>query len=175
MTTVISKYADALLAIAEAEGDPVGISDQIFQVAQAVGANDDLRTTLSDRTVPASTRQQIVEDLLGDKLAPATTAAVSLVVAAGRAGELPDIARALIDLVAEGRSQVVAEVRSAVPLSDEQVQRLAAALSTSTGKDVAVKVVIDPTVLGGIVTQIGDTVIDGSVRHRLNQLRESLV
>ena len=111
MTTVISKYADALLAIAEAEGDPVGISDQIFQVAQAVGANDDLRTTLSDRTVPASTRQQIVEDLLGDKLAPATTAAVSLVVAAGRAGELPDIARALIDQVAEGRSQVVAEVR----------------------------------------------------------------
>jgi F-type H+-transporting ATPase subunit delta len=68
----------------------------------------------------------------------------------------------------------VAEVRSAVPLSADQTTRLAAALATATGKAVEIKVVIDPSVLGGLVTQIGDTVIDGSVRHRLNQVREAI-
>jgi F-type H+-transporting ATPase subunit delta len=64
-------------------------------------------------------------------------------------------------------------VRSAVALSDEQKSRLADALSKSTGKQVDIVVIVDPAVLGGIVTQIGDTVIDGTVRQRLSQLRES--
>ena len=69
--------------------------------------------------------------------------------------------------------KVIAQVRSAVELSDDQKSRLAAALAASTGKQVEVVVEVDPSVLGGIVTQIGDTVIDGSVRQRLSQLRES--
>jgi F-type H+-transporting ATPase subunit delta len=58
-------------------------------------------------------------------------------------------------------------------LTDEQKSRLAAALAKKTGKQIEVVVDVDPSVLGGIVTQIGDTVIDGSVRQRLSQLRES--
>ncbi len=173
MSTIVAKYAEGLLAIAEAEGDPVGISDQFFQVAQAVETNDDLRATLLDSSMPAATRQQIVDDLLSGKASPAAAALLSLVAGAGRIKELPEIARSLLDLVAERRGKVVAEVRSAVPLSEDQVTKLTAALRAKTGKDVAVNVVIDPSVLGGIITQIGDNVIDGSVRHRLNQLRES--
>lgn len=171
--STVSSYADALLAVAQAEGQAAQVSDELFRVAQAVEANDDLRTALTDRGVPAATRQQIVEDLLAGRASPVTAALVSMVVGAGRAGNLPEIARALVDKVAEAENKVVAEVRTAVPLSDDQIDRLAAALRSSTGKDIAVKVVIDPTVVGGVITQIGDTVIDGSVRHRLNQLRES--
>ncbi len=173
MTTIVAKYAEGLLAIAEAEGDPAGISDQFFQVAQAVETNDQLRSALSDTSVPAATRQQIVEDLLAGKASPAAGALISLVAGAGRIKELPEIARSLMALVAERRGKVVAEVRSAVPLSEDQIAKLTTALRSKTGKDVAVNVVIDPSVLGGIITQIGDNVIDGSVRHRLNQLRES--
>jgi F-type H+-transporting ATPase subunit delta len=68
----------------------------------------------------------------------------------------------------------VAEVRSALPLDDGQVERLAVALGRATGKTVEVKVVVDPSVMGGLVARIGDTVIDGTVRHRLNQLKEQL-
>ena len=57
---------------------------------------------------------------------------------------------------------------------DAQQQRLAAALSEATRKQVEVKVVVDATVLGGLVTRIGDTVIDGSVRHRLEQLKGTI-
>jgi F-type H+-transporting ATPase subunit delta len=66
----------------------------------------------------------------------------------------------------------VAEIRTAVPLDDSQRDRLAEALSAATGKRVELKVIVDPAVLGGILTRIGDTVIDGTVRHRLDQLKE---
>jgi F-type H+-transporting ATPase subunit delta len=61
-----------------------------------------------------------------------------------------------------------------VPLSDADVERLRVALSQSTRKNVEVKVVVDPDVMGGIVTKIGDLIIDGSVRHRLDQLHEQI-
>ena len=60
-------------------------------------------------------------------------------------------------------------MRSAIALDDDQVQRLAAALGKATGKTIEVKVIVDPSVLGGIVARIGDTVIDGTVRHSLEQ------
>jgi F-type H+-transporting ATPase subunit delta len=65
-------------------------------------------------------------------------------------------------------------VRAAVPLDDRVRERLAKALSDATGKQVEVKVIVDPNVLGGVVARIGDTVIDGSVRHRLDQLKERM-
>jgi F-type H+-transporting ATPase subunit delta len=60
-----------------------------------------------------------------------------------------------------------------VPLTDEQIARLSEALKARTNLDVTIKNVVDPTVMGGIVTQIGDSVLDGTVRTRLNQLREA--
>ena len=94
-------------------------------------------------------------------------------VGAGRAADLPAIVDAFIERSAASRNKAVATVRSAVDLSDDQRQRLAEAIKTSSGKDVEIKVVIDPTVLGGVITEIGDDIIEGSVRRRLNQLRES--
>ena len=99
---------------------------------------------------------------------------MSFVVGAGRSRDLPAIIDALVRKAAEERAEAVAEVRSAVPLTQDQRQRLAEALSRATGKRVSVKVVVDPSVLGGVVAQVGDTVIDGSVRHRLEVLKESL-
>ena len=97
-----------------------------------------------------------------------------MVVGADRAGELPAIVERFLELSAEQRQHEVAEVRAAVALDDQVRDRLAQALSHATGKQVEVKVVIDPNVLGGVVARIGDTVIDGSVRHRLDQLKERL-
>ena len=92
----------------------------------------------------------------------------------GRARQLPQILKGLSDLAAEARNSVVAEVRSAVPLDAKQRKDLAAALSNATGKKVEVKVLVDPSVIGGIVAKVGDTVIDGTVRRRLEQLKEQV-
>ena len=98
------------------------------------------------------------------------------VVGAGRGRELPAIVDRLVERAAEARQQAVAEVRSAdAPRPRTSSSRLADALARATGKKVEVKVIVDPSVLGGIVAQVGDTVIDGTVRHRLDQLRERLL
>lgn len=167
-------YAAALLEVARAEGDLERVEDELYQVARLIQSNDQLRSTLTDQAVPVEMRQGVVEQLLGAKASPVTTSLVSWLVGAGRAKDIPDIVTRLVDRSADARGEVVAEVRSAVPLDGDQQTRLAAALSASTGKKVAVKVVIDPSVLGGLRAELGDTVIDGTVRSRLNQLREIL-
>lgn len=164
-------YAEALLAVARSEGSLAEVEDELFRFARILEANDDLRTTLTDAALPVSRRQQIVEDLLGGQASPTTTALVSMVVGTGRSRDLPAIIDELVKLSAAEGNREVAEVRSAVALSDDQKQRLAAALEAKTGKKVELKVIIDPTVLGGLVAQVGDTVIDGSIKTRLQQLK----
>ena len=169
----VSSYAEALVAVVQAEGDLAASEDELFAVAQALAGSDELREVLADRRIPAARRQQIVEDLLGGQAAETTVALVSMVVGAGRGSDLVRIIEAAVERSAGLRNKAVAEVRSAIALSDDQQQRLAEALQQATGKDVTVKVIVDPSVMGGLVTRIGDEVIDGSVRSRINQLREA--
>ena len=169
----INAYAKAMLSVAQAEGDIETVTNELHAVAQALRSNDELRSTLTDRRIEAARRAQIVEDLLAGKASDTTTALVSMAVSTGRAGDLPDIVEQVVQLGATQRSRQVAFVRSAVALTDDQKARLAAALTKSTGEPVDVLVTVDPNVIGGIVTQIGDTVIDGSVRTRLAQLRDA--
>jgi F-type H+-transporting ATPase subunit delta len=167
-------YAEALFAVARAEGTLDKVEDELFRFSQTLRGNDELRNALTDANIPAARRQQIVEDLLGGKASPTTVALVSMVVGTGRARQLPSIIERLVEMSAAEANKEVAEVRTAVPLTDDQRDRLAKALEDATGKQVEVKVVVDPSVLGGIVAQVGDTVIDGSVRRRLDQLKNAL-
>jgi len=101
-----------------------------------------------------------------------TVAAINFVVGAGQARNLGDIAIRLAELAAEAEGEVVAEVRAPLDLDPDQIDRLTAALSKATGKRVKVKVIVDPSVIGGVVAKVGDTVLDGSVQNRFTELRE---
>ena len=166
-------FAEAFLNVIAVEGHANEVQDELFRFARILDGNQDLADTLNDPHLPAARRTQICQDLLEGKASDVTVALVSLVVTLGRVRELPAIVDRLLELTASSGDRHIAEVRSAVELTDDQKTRLAASLKASTGKEVDIIVVVDPSVLGGIVTQIGDTVIDGSVRHRLAQLRES--
>ena len=170
---LISGYAQALITLAEAEGSSEKLESELSQIAQAVGSSEELRTALADQEIPAGRRQQIAEELFGGKVSRVTTAAVSMIIGAGRGGDLDRIANRVLELGAAQRGRALAEVRSAVPLDADQQERLTQALQARTGKDLELKVVVDPSVMGGLVTQIGDQIIDGSVRSRLGQLREA--
>jgi F-type H+-transporting ATPase subunit delta len=171
--TRINGYAEAFLATAYAEGLLSEVEDELFRFARTFEASDELRFALTDQHVPAARRQQIVEDLLGGKATSVTVALISMAVSTGRAADLPKIVDEVVQRSAKGRGEAVAEVRSAVALSADQQTRLASALSTATGKQVTVRNVVDPSVIGGVVTTIDDDVLDGSIRTRLNQLREA--
>jgi F-type H+-transporting ATPase subunit delta len=170
----IDGYARALFEIARAEGTIDEVEDELFRFARSFESSDALRNALTDEMVPAGKRQAIVEDLLGGKATTTTTQLVSMVVGSGRGRDLPEIINKLVDRAASSKNLEVAEVRSAVALSDDQQSRLKAALANATGKQVSLKVVVDPSILGGIVATVGDTVIDGSVRTRVDQLKSRL-
>ncbi len=172
MTERIDSYASAVAAVAGAEGVLESVAGDLHQFARALQNNDNLRTTLADRAIPAARRLGVVNDVLGDRAHPVTANLISMIVGADRGGDLGAIADAVVDQAAASRGEQVAEVRSAVALSSDQVTRLAAALAAAVGGPVDVKVTIDPTIMGGIVAQIGDTIIDGSVKTRLDKLKE---
>jgi F-type H+-transporting ATPase subunit delta len=175
MADRIDGYAAAIFEIAKAEGALEAVENELFQVSQLFQSNDQLREKLTDQSLPVEKRQAIVEDLLGQRALPVTVNLISFIVGTGRARELPDIVNRLVERAAAERQREVAEVRSAIMLDEEQRRRLTEALEQATGKQIELKVIQDPSVIGGLVARVGDTVFDGTVRHRLDQLRESIL
>src|SRR5215210_681567 len=125
----VDAYATALFGVASAEGDLDEVSDELFRFARTLDTNDELRDALGDPHIPASRRQQVVEDLLGGKASDTTVALVSLVVGTGRGNDLTKIIDSLVEMSARESHREVAEVRSAIELTDDQRERLGAALA----------------------------------------------
>ena len=171
---LIRGYADALFRVVQAEGELERVEDELFRFGKTLESNHELKQALSDQSIDRDRRVQMLEDLLSEKVSPHTLGLLRFVVEQGRARQLPQILERLSELAAEARNSVVAEVRSAIPLDDVQRKELAKALSSATGKNVEVKVLVDRSVMGGIVAKVGETIIDGSVRRRLDQLREQV-
>ena len=174
MTDVLDAYATALVDIARAEGNLDRVKFELLDVADQMEHHEALKSVLTDELVPAARRQAIAEELLGGRTHTQTANLVAFVIGAGRAKDLGEIARRMADKVAQGAGATFAEVRTATPLGADQQQRLAAALEAAVGKKIDLRVVVDPSVVGGIVATVGDTVIDGSVRTKLDQLKTLL-
>ncbi|MEA2716342.1 MAG: F-type H+-transporting ATPase subunit delta [Actinomycetota bacterium] len=170
MSKRIEGYAGGIYAFALAEDSVERVSDELHRFSNLLEHSEELRDSLGNSSLPADRRQAAVEDLLGGRASRLTTHLVSYLVGVGRIRDLPEITTALLSLVAAERQRSVAEVRSAYPLDDDQRQRLSEALGTMLGQPVDLRVIVDPSVMGGIVARVGDVVIDGTVRHRLDAL-----
>ena|ERR687892_2720304 len=171
---LIHGYAEALFRVVRAEGELDRVEDELYRFGKTLETNHELKQALSDQTLEKGQRVKILEELLGDKVSEHTLGLLTFIVSQGRARHLPQILEEVSELAAEARNSVVAEVRTAIPLDGEQRKKLAEALSKATGKRVEVKVLVDPSVIGGVVAKVGDTVIDGTIKHRLEQLREQV-
>lgn len=174
MTDRIAGYASGIFEMAKAEGMVERVESELFTIAQALSSSPDLRSTLTDPQLPYERKQGVVDDLLGGRASSLTVGLVQLLVGQGRVSELPAIARSLMETAAASRDREVAEVRTAVPLDAATVESLAAALGRATGKNVEVKVMIDESIIGGIVARVGDTVIDGSIARKVDELRQAV-
>ena len=164
-------YAEAIFEIARAEDRLGRLEDELFQVARGLEGSTELSEALSDRRIPVDRRRAIVEDLVAGKASPVTLAIVDLLVSTERIRDLPNIVDRFVEMAAARRQRAVAEIRSAIPLDGATVGRLEAVLGRVTSKDVEARVIVDEGLIGGIVAKVGDVVIDGSVRSRLDELR----
>jgi F-type H+-transporting ATPase subunit delta len=170
----INGYAQGIFEMARAEGNLERVEDELLSVARAVETAPELRSNLTDPQLPLEKKQGIIDELLAGRASTLTVGVIQLLVGQGRASELPAIATAVAAAAAASRDKELAEVRSAVPLDDETVDRIAAALGRATGRTVEVKVVVDPDLIGGVVARVGDTVIDGSIAKRMDSLRQAV-
>lgn len=170
----IRGYAQAIFSVAEAEGVLDEVEDELFRFARTLEQQSELREALTDIGLPSESKRAVIEELLGERSTPQTVNLLEFIVEQGRARELSAIARELVELAAARRQQAVAEVRTAIPLGEPQRKRLAEALSEATGLQVELRVIVDESVIGGVVARVGDQVFDGSVRRRLEVARERL-
>ena len=164
-------YAQAIVALATGEGALDTVEDELLQVAKAVDANNDLREKLVDIHLPVANRLAFVEGETLKAAHPATRAALAMVIAANRAGDLDAIATDVSRHASEARERELAEVYVAAPLDDARREALREALERATGKKLDLKVFVDESVVGGVRAKIGDTVIDGSLARRLDEVR----
>jgi F-type H+-transporting ATPase subunit delta len=172
---LVRGYAEALFNVVRAEGELDRVEDELYRFGKLLESNHELKQALADRGIDRSRRIEVLEDLLADRVSDHTLSLLTFIVTQGRARQLPQILEELSSLAAEARNSVVAEVRSAIPLDDRQRKELAEALGKATGKSVEIKVLVDPTVIGGIAAKVGDTVIDGTVKRRMEQLKEQVM
>ena len=166
--------AEAAFVVAERAGTLDTIEDELFRFGRIAEGQPELLDLLDDLSIAGPARAAIIHDLLGGKAHPTTVKLLEHVAVHPRGRRFEEALAELSALAAARRDQLVADVRTATPLSGEQEQRLAAALARVYGRDVHLQVAIDPTIMGGVVVRVGDEVIDGSIATRLEQARRQL-
>jgi F-type H+-transporting ATPase subunit delta len=176
VSIVARRYARAVMDLGIELGQLDAIVDEMEAFAAAWEASPDLRNAIENPLVAHAAKKSVVEELatrLG--VGKVTRHTLLLLVDRRRAKALPYVARALREFADARKGLVRAEVTTAAPLSEIYYSRLQAQLEAMTGKKVVVDRRTDPTLIAGVVTRIGDRILDGSLRTRLQSLREALM
>jgi F-type H+-transporting ATPase subunit delta len=166
------RYAEAAFEIASRDGTIEEWRKDLDQAAAALGEGE-LLDVLANPALPLEGRQEIV-DRVFDGLSKPARNLVSLLVRRGRIEQLPRVAAEFRRLDDQRQGIVHATATSALPLTDTEVRALTARLEQMTGGTVALQTEVDESLLGGLIVRVGSRLIDGSVRGRLERLRNQL-
>ena len=168
--------ANALADIAMAQGAAAPVLQQLSDFVAAYQESPELRNFLASPAVNRDEKEGVVDKLAARiGLSKIVRNFVLVVMNHGRAHILAEILASFQNVLRTRQGIAEAEVSSAVELSAEQKQRFAQMLERITGKKIELKYSLNPTLLGGAVVRVGDTVYDGSLRNRLNAMRSRLV
>ncbi len=173
---IARRWARAIFELGKEMNELKRLEGDISSFAGTYAGNEELAAVLGNPLVPETTREAIIAEV-GSRMGLSDTAksTLRLLTRKRRLGALPDLARQLARLADEDQNLLRAEVASAGPLSDDYLNKLRAELEKATGRKVVITHKQDKSLIGGVVTRIGDRVIDGSVRQRLASFRESLL
>jgi F-type H+-transporting ATPase subunit delta len=166
-------YARALFEAAREEGRLDDVASDFGALAQALEDVPELRALLRNPQIDPNEKAELLDELTGggDEL---VRNFVRLVSEKGRSGELVDINRELAALVAREQNRLAVEVTTAYELSDEEARSIVETIERASGRTVDASRSVDPGLIGGIVLQVGSFRADGSVRGRLERLRQEL-
>jgi len=165
---------EASLDAADARGELDSVEDELFRFGRIIGGDRELGRILSDRKAPAEGKRALLDRLLTGRVSPVTEQLLRNVLTGPHAGTAENAVERLSEVASRRRGQSVARVTTAVELTAAQEQRLSDVLRRIYGRTVGLQVTVDPTVIGGLIVQVGDEVIDGSIAHRLEAAERRL-
>jgi F-type H+-transporting ATPase subunit delta len=172
---IARRYAKALILIGQQEGQTESYRNELQSVAATLAGSSQLEQAITNPLYDSSVRQRVLQTLIKKmSLSQVVGAFLVLLLEKGRFGFLGPITDFYQKMADELRGVERATVVSATELPDDTVERIRQALCSRTGKDVVLDFQKDPGLIGGIITKIGDLVLDGSVRTQLLSMRESL-
>jgi F-type H+-transporting ATPase subunit delta len=172
---IARRYAKALLLIGQQDGKTEAYRQELQAVAGLVAADPRLEQAINNPLYESAARKKVLQALIAKlNLSKAVGAFLILLFDKGRFGFLVSINDFYQKLADELKGVARATVTSATALSADAAERIRAALSRRTGKEIVLDIRQDAGLIGGIVTQIGDLVLDGSIKSQLLNMRESL-
>ncbi len=175
MKSASLRYANALADIALAQGAAEPTSKQLHEFGAAFAQSAELRTFLASPAVSVEAKHAVMEKIAARVGASKVIRNFLFVLADHRRTNLiPEVIAAFNEVIRQRQGVAETEVFSAIELSAGQKKEMAATLTKLTGKKIEAKYALDPALLGGAVVRIGDTIYDGSLRSRLNEMRTRL-
>ena len=172
--TAARRYAEAAFQVAQRD-DTVAAWRIELDAAAAVASDDTVGRILANPAVPLETRREMAETTFGTIAGRPVLNLIGLMLRRGRIHELPRLAAEFRRLDDARQGITMATATSAAPLTPDEVRALTQRMEQFTGGRVELELQVDPSLLGGLVVRVGDRLIDGSVRGRLERLRNQLV
>ena len=171
---VATRYAEALMMTAKAEGVLDGVAESFAAVLAAVKDNAELRIFMDSPQVRTEEKKELIEKVFGDQVEPVLLGFFMLLLDKNRIENTRDIGEVFAELVEADKGVQHASVVTAVPLPTDLADRLRGVLAGYTGKTIVLDKKVDPDVIGGVYVQLGDKVLDGTVRTNLDLLAKDL-
>ena len=173
--SIARRYAKALLLIGKEDGKAETYREELDGLTKLLAGQPDLERAINNPLYPPADRRKVLEAVVQKLgLSEVMQSFLFLLFEKGRFGFLESISEFYAKLADDLKGIARASLVSATELGDDTVDKIRAALSQRTGKDIILDVQQDPELIGGIVTKIGDLVLDGSIKTQLVNMRESL-
>ena len=174
-STIARNYAETLLVLATRAQDLRGWGKMLTDVANAMRENATLRLFLESPRVSSAQKSEVIGKAFTDRMPRLMLRFLQTIVQHRRQMLIPAIAEEYLNLVDEAEGRIHARVTVARETDDAGRAAIASQLSRMFGKDVVPHLSVDPSIMGGVVVHVGDTVLDGSVRKRLASLRRRML
>ncbi len=168
-------YASAMLEVGSAQGEAAAYGEQLNAVAGAIAKDPQLRVFIESPKIGRETKKTTLSSALAGKVAEPVLNLLKLLIDRGRQFLVQDIADTYVELEDIAAGRVKATITSAVEIPADQWDALVATIHSKTGKEVVATEVVDAGLLAGLTIQVGDLVVDGSIRNHLQRVRHEVL
>ncbi len=174
LSTIARPYAEAVFASVRNDQSLLASWSSLLAELAELASIDDVQAALTDPRLNAAKRTELFTGLVKSPLSPAARNFIELLIDNGRILALPQVAEQFELLKNQLEGTALAQISSAFPISDEQVQQLVAGLEKKFGLKLKPAVTVDPELIGGVRVVVGDQVLDTSVQAQLARMRDTL-